>query len=169
MQINHLFDLKALRVTDAPGLDPISVFIRDTGPSAGQIIIECYGRSWTAFWGSMGNNTVADFFEKSEVDYIVRRMVDHTLPQKKLKEEMAYLTRIVLAVQAALRLPEATLSQTSIQHDAAALHSSAERDLTPEQWARVQSAKAGIRGVVDLFGDAGKVALSLCAADFAAE
>lgn len=57
----------------------------------------------------------------------------------------------------------------NIKEMAKELHESAERDLTPEQWKRVQSAKAGIRGVIELFGEEGKVALSLCAADFAAE
>ena len=57
----------------------------------------------------------------------------------------------------------------NIREMAQDLHESAQRELTPEEWAKVQTAKAGIRGVIDLYGDMGKVALSLCAADFAAE
>ncbi len=49
------------------------------------------------------------------------------------------------------------------------LHDACKRDLTPEQWDQVQMAMAGIHGVVLFHGDMGKVALSLCAADFAAE
>lgn len=49
------------------------------------------------------------------------------------------------------------------------LHEITERDLTPEQLKRVKAAQAGIRGVVELFDDAGQIALLLCAADSATE
>ena len=57
----------------------------------------------------------------------------------------------------------------NIRELAQQLHESAQRDLAPDQWANVQAARAGIRGVIEIYGDMGKVALSLCAADFAAE
>lgn len=49
------------------------------------------------------------------------------------------------------------------------LHDAMRHEYTPEQWERIQSAKAGIRGVVEIFGDEGGVALALCASDHAAE
>jgi len=57
----------------------------------------------------------------------------------------------------------------NIKEMAATLHASAKRDLTPAQWRRVQAAMHGIQQSVKLYGEEGKVALSLCAADFAAE
>jgi len=57
----------------------------------------------------------------------------------------------------------------NIKEMAADLHAAAERDLTPSEWKAVLKAKAQIRKAVDAYGEAGQVALSLCAADFAAE
>ncbi len=61
-------------------LDPVSVFIEDQGMRAergdhktrqGEIIIKCYGSSWTAYWGSMGDRTVAQFFSDCNADYLI--------------------------------------------------------------------------------------------------
>lgn len=57
----------------------------------------------------------------------------------------------------------------SIQHLRDQLHQSVEHDLTPKEWVMVKFAKADIQEVVSRYGEAGQVALSLAAADFAAE
>ena len=65
---------------------------------------------------------------------------------------------------------EATmLISENIKELAAELHQQVEQDLTPEEWVAVQFCKAEIKEVVKIYGEAGQVALSLCAADFAAE
>lgn len=59
----------------APGLgmlDPIRVMIDNIEPGKGRITIECYGKSWSSYWGAMGEkNTVEDFVQKCDVDYVV--------------------------------------------------------------------------------------------------
>jgi len=57
----------------------------------------------------------------------------------------------------------------NIKELAQELHDAARRELTPEQWIRVQAAKAEIHQVIERYGEEGQIALSLCAADFAAE
>lgn len=61
-------------------LDPVSVFLEDLGVRAengdhktrqGKIIIECYGKSWSSYWGSMGNRTVAQFFSDTHSQYLI--------------------------------------------------------------------------------------------------
>lgn len=61
-------------------LDPVTVFIEDLGVRAenegrktrqGKITIECYGESWSTYWGSMGDRTVAQFVADESVDYVV--------------------------------------------------------------------------------------------------
>ena len=49
------------------------------------------------------------------------------------------------------------------------MHYQVEHDLTPEEFIVVQFARADIEEVLVRYGEAGKVALSLAAADFAAE
>ncbi len=64
-------------------LDPVTVFLEDLGqrtyeyddkPShisrQGKVIIECYGESWSAYWGGMGDRQVAKFFADCSVDYL---------------------------------------------------------------------------------------------------
>lgn len=65
-----------LKITEVLGLDPISVFLEDLGPRRGKITIECYGKSWSAYWGGMGDRTIAEFFCSCSVDYIAGNMTD---------------------------------------------------------------------------------------------
>jgi len=57
----------------------------------------------------------------------------------------------------------------NIKELAAQLHYQVEHDLTPEEFIVVQFARADIEEVLVRYSEAGKVALSLAAADFAAE
>lgn len=61
-------------------LDPVTVFLEDLGNNSsdairvsnrGKIIIECYGKSWSSYWGGMGDRTVAQFFCDIGADYLV--------------------------------------------------------------------------------------------------
>jgi len=72
-----------LVITGAEALDPISVILEDLGSSThksedgdrisrqGKVIIECYGESWSAYWGGMGNRTVEQFITGESVEYVV--------------------------------------------------------------------------------------------------
>ncbi|MDP3978380.1 MAG: hypothetical protein Q8P85_10370 [Pseudomonas sp.] len=60
-------------------LDPVTVFLEDldnNNPDAmrvssrGKIIIECYGKSWSSYWGGMGGGTVAQFFCRCSAGYL---------------------------------------------------------------------------------------------------
>lgn len=73
-----------LTITGAERLDPITVFIEDLGgrnvelpdnpdyiTRAGKITIECFGDSWSAYWGSMGPDFVSQFVTGASIDYLV--------------------------------------------------------------------------------------------------
>lgn len=73
-----------LQISDLMGephkLDPVSVFLEDMGVRAergshktrqGKIIIECYGKSWSSYWGSMGDRSVAQFFSDEHSQYLI--------------------------------------------------------------------------------------------------
>lgn len=65
-------------------LDPVTVLLEDLGATAiplegkpgnisrqGKVIIECYGKSWSAYWGGMGDCTVSEFIQSCDDAYLV--------------------------------------------------------------------------------------------------
>lgn len=68
--------IQQLTITDAPMpanrgiLDPVRVQIEDIGPGKGRINITCYTEAWTAYWGAMGDNTLAEFFVSCDEHYL---------------------------------------------------------------------------------------------------
>jgi len=70
MQITTI-PIQKLRITDVAGLDPVDAFLEDHGPGKGQLIVRCFDRSWTAGWGAMGKETVAEFVRTCGTDYVV--------------------------------------------------------------------------------------------------
>lgn len=95
-----------LIIEDVPGLDPIRAVLENLRPGAGRIIIQCYDRAWTCYWGAMGAGTpIEKFFVQVDADYILGNMTCGTAHLQKAKvrnNEIAYLTKIIKAVQEAL-------------------------------------------------------------------
>ena len=61
-----------LFIEGAENLDPITVFLEDFEPKNGKITVSCYGKSWTAHWGSMWDGlTVGQFFAELNAQYII--------------------------------------------------------------------------------------------------
>jgi len=73
-----------LVITGAPNLDPITVFLEDLGrrdcptesdpnyqTDQGKITINCWDKSWNAYWGGMGPRTVAEFVADCDWSYIL--------------------------------------------------------------------------------------------------
>ena len=54
-------------------LDEITVYLEDYDPGQGKITITCYGKSWTAFWGSMGE-TIEKFFLRVDNGYLSKNL-----------------------------------------------------------------------------------------------
>ncbi|SER36307.1 MULTISPECIES: hypothetical protein [Pseudomonas] len=52
-------------------LDPVTVILEDYAKGQGKIIIECYGSSWSSYWGAMGGRSVAQFFIDCDSDYLI--------------------------------------------------------------------------------------------------
>lgn len=55
-------------------LDPITVICEDIEPKKGKIIIECYGESWSGYWGSISENSIAEFFCNCNESYIADKI-----------------------------------------------------------------------------------------------
>ncbi len=69
-QITKLF------LTEVSNLDPITVFLEDLEPRKGKITIDCYGKSWTAYWGGMGSSNIAQFFVSCDNGYLAGNLSD---------------------------------------------------------------------------------------------
>lgn len=61
--------IRQVKITDVQGLDPIRVMIEEYDRGQAKVIIECYGQSWSSYWGSMGGDLV-EFFTRTNVDYL---------------------------------------------------------------------------------------------------
>jgi len=94
--------VEALTIFEAHALDPITVILQDAGPNNGRLIIECYGDSWTAYWGAMGEPSLRAFLGIVSTDYIANRMMPGGLRKNR---RSSYLLRIVAAVKEALAQP----------------------------------------------------------------
>lgn len=100
MKITPL-QLTAYEITPPPSfsLDPIRVTLHDVSPGHGRIVIECYGKAWSTYWGGMGDLTIKDFFCSCGSDYLIEKLHSGRIT----KRDEAYLSRIIHAVQAALK------------------------------------------------------------------
>ena len=49
-------------------LDPIDIIAEDIRKGAGKITISCFGKSWTNFWGGMGEEGIVAFVCTAHVD-----------------------------------------------------------------------------------------------------
>lgn len=83
----------------APSLDPITVVLQDLAPEKGRLIVECYGRAWSAFWGAMGDRSLAEFIASCDADYIQTKLS----PERLKKADAEYLGRISVVVRDAIR------------------------------------------------------------------
>ena len=63
-----------LRLTGLENLDPVSVFLEDFWVGAGQLTIECFGRSWSATWPAMGERSISEFVASASTEYIANSM-----------------------------------------------------------------------------------------------
>ena len=91
----------SLKISEVERLDLINVFLEDMNKGKGRIIVECYGKVWTMYWGAMGDRTIKQFFIEAPIEYIVEKF-DPLVKGYKLK----YLMRIVETVKDALKQVE---------------------------------------------------------------
>ncbi|EKO3439457.1 hypothetical protein NTE19_003349 [Vibrio fluvialis] len=59
-----------IQLTELDRLDPITIFLEDFEPRKGKITIECYGQSWSSYWGGMGDRSIAEFFIDCNNSYL---------------------------------------------------------------------------------------------------
>jgi hypothetical protein len=98
--------LRVYRI-EAIGLDPITVYVEQFRPGAARMVVQCYARAWTGFWGSHGTEApLESFVASSDAEYVANGLVWGTndlILKRREKDNYAYVTRIVRAIQAEFR------------------------------------------------------------------
>ena len=103
MKTETINNLTAIKISDLDRLDPLTVIFQNFEPGQGRVIIQCYDKVWSSYWGGMSGKTVQEFISEAGADYIVNNLVSHYMPVKQRKSEVEYVERIVIAIQAALK------------------------------------------------------------------
>jgi len=86
------------RIEDAPGLDPVTVYVENYAPGKGRMVVTCYASAWTAFWGAMGDDTTLEQFVAScSPEYVADNMVWGADTKKSTK---GYADKVAAAVVA---------------------------------------------------------------------
>jgi hypothetical protein len=76
--------VKKLKLTNIDRLDPVTVFIEDYEAGKGKITFECFGKSWSYYWGGMSGRGVAEFFLSCDTAYLVNCLWDHSQESTEL-------------------------------------------------------------------------------------
>lgn len=85
-----------LVIKDLEQLDPITVFAEDFGNNKqGKIIVECYGKTWSAYWPAMGASLM-DFFISAGDDYILNCFSPHMKVEEPDYDELTNEIRRVI-------------------------------------------------------------------------
>ena len=92
MKITHQTPT-VLNISGLTDLDPITVCLFDLAPSAGKIIVQCYDRAWSIYFGAMGEDrNIVDFILQANTGYLVGKVtpsVPMSIPDFNALGEMA--------------------------------------------------------------------------------
>ena len=65
--------VRKLLITGIDNLDPVNVFVEEYTPTSGKITMECFGKAWSYFWGSIGDRSIMEFFCSCDNHYLSRK------------------------------------------------------------------------------------------------
>ena len=80
---------RTIKLTEVDRLDPITVHLENHEPGKGKIGIECYGKSWSAYWGGMSGDPVEAFFIRCNPGYIIGNLAPGLQSAKPSLEGLA--------------------------------------------------------------------------------
>lgn len=113
----------SFRLTQLTGLDPIDVHLQDLGGGRGKITIECFGESWSTYFGAYSGAALISFLRGVTADYLAKRLWPQSWPRNRnTKRQEEYLERIAGAVLQSLSLPMPLLNRQALPADVAGVH-----------------------------------------------
>lgn len=69
MQVSVTHTTKIV-LTQLQRLDPVTIYLDNQMPGRGKITIECFRKSWSSFWPSIGDRRVEEFFVSCDDEYL---------------------------------------------------------------------------------------------------
>lgn len=102
MEIKQGISVDYFIINDLERLDPIIVVIKDDNRK-GKVIVECFGESWSTYFGSIGDRTLNDFISSLDMCYLANRLISNTF-HNPTRLEAIYVNRIAQAVIDACKL-----------------------------------------------------------------
>ena len=64
-------NVEKIKISGAKDLDPINIVFEYIDERRGQVNFDCYGESWSIYFGGMPSAGVKDFFRTSPPDYLI--------------------------------------------------------------------------------------------------
>ena len=89
-------------IEEIEALDPITVILKGEIGS-GKLLVECYGESWSTYFGGTGDKTLLQFISGINSEYLGNRLISNTF-HRPTKREQTYVNRISQAVIDACKL-----------------------------------------------------------------
>lgn len=87
---------------EADSLDPITVVVIPKNGNAARIIVQCYTKAWTAYWGNPGTVTIERFISTCDKEYIADYMFqgasDGMTSRVAIERQRQYVERIAQAL-----------------------------------------------------------------------
>ena len=96
MKIKQGISVDYFVIDEVVRLDPVTVIIKDD-ISKGKVIIECFGESWSTYFGSIGDRKLNDFISGLDSCYLSNRLISNTF-HRPTKREAVYVERIAQTV-----------------------------------------------------------------------
>ena len=106
MEIKQGIAVDYFIINEIERLDPVTVILKDDN-GKGKVIIECFGESWSTYFGSIGDKSLSSFISGLNDGYLGSRLVSNTF-HKPTKRETVYVNRIAQAVIDGCKFKELT-------------------------------------------------------------
>ncbi len=65
-------------LSNLKALDPVFFTLENFGSGQGKITIDCYGKAWSGYFGSMGTDCIADFLSGCDEFYVAGKLSDES-------------------------------------------------------------------------------------------
>lgn len=73
MKVEKL-EVTKLKISKIQNLDPVHVFLEDIEKGKGRITIVCFGKSWTFYFGGLGDRTISEFIIEANNSYLAGKV-----------------------------------------------------------------------------------------------
>jgi len=70
----EISDVKKILINDLKDLDPISLYIEEYNKAGGKLVITCFDKSWSYYWGAIGDKSLIEFILSADNHYLSKKL-----------------------------------------------------------------------------------------------